>query len=342
MIKKTKRVTLSQIAEQVGVSIGVVSIVLNGRKDSVIGVSEEVAQKIKDVASELNYRPNAAARMMVTQQTKLIGVIIPNKPGREGQSPMSYETILGIEDGLQSLGYVLVLVRMHDLMVEKDVQSRVFSEDTLDGVIVIDAMSDGEVEWINSHFNNTVWCDSNEWSDKGCVRRDEEAVGKLIAEYMIDKGFKKFTIVGSEPPQSFHYSLIQRRQGIEQVAKIAGVKTEFINIYDESEGQLYEETLLERIKKDSAVIAITHPVAEALVLTTTKYGLLPGKDFSFISCDDPHALSWRWENLTRMSFDRYAMGKTSADMIINQIKNKKRVVSVLQKGELIEGSTVIC
>lgn len=341
MIKQNKRVTLTQIAKEVGVSVGVVSVVLNGRTDSVIGVRPAVADKIKKVAKTLNYKPNAAARMMVSQQTKLVGVIIPNKPGREGQSPMSYETILGIEDALQSKGYVLVLVRMHDLFNKDNVESRVFSENTLDGVIVIDAMGQDEVSWIKNHFAVKIWCDSNEWHTFGCVRRNEYEVGQIVANHLIEKGFKSFRLVGSEPPAEKHYSLVQRREGIENVAKEMGVKSEFHNIYDEAKGIHYDHQIFKDIDKNTALIAITHSVAEALILAACGFSLIAGRDFSLMSCDDPHALSWRWGHLTRVSFDRYSMGKTAADMIIKQLSIKKPVPSSLQSGDVIPGTTII-
>ena len=56
----TGRVTISDIAERAGVSIGAVSFALNGRK----GVSDETRARILRVADELGWAPSTAARSL--------------------------------------------------------------------------------------------------------------------------------------------------------------------------------------------------------------------------------------------------------------------------------------
>ncbi len=67
-------VTIKQIAEVAGVSRGTVDRALNGRS----GIKPEVAMRIREVAKELGYRPNYAAKMLSDRQyaTKKIGIIL--------------------------------------------------------------------------------------------------------------------------------------------------------------------------------------------------------------------------------------------------------------------------
>ena len=69
-----KKVCLKDIAQKVGVSIALVSYVLNNQKLS--RINKDVAQKIKDVAKELNYRTNQIARSLKTNKTFTIGLIV--------------------------------------------------------------------------------------------------------------------------------------------------------------------------------------------------------------------------------------------------------------------------
>lgn len=62
-------VSIKDIARKAGVSISTVSYALNGSPK----VKEETSNKILSVAKELNYVPNAAARMLKTRETKIIG-----------------------------------------------------------------------------------------------------------------------------------------------------------------------------------------------------------------------------------------------------------------------------
>lgn len=69
------RISLKDIAKEIGVSSATVSLVLNG-KDKEGRISEEVARKVRDVAERLNYRPNIAARSLRTGETKTLGLIV--------------------------------------------------------------------------------------------------------------------------------------------------------------------------------------------------------------------------------------------------------------------------
>ena len=51
-----KKTSLKDIAKEAGVSIATVSYVLSKQENS--GVSQEVSDRIKDIAKRLNYRPN--------------------------------------------------------------------------------------------------------------------------------------------------------------------------------------------------------------------------------------------------------------------------------------------
>ena len=70
-----KKVSLSDIAGQLGVSKTLVSLVLNG-KGREHRISEELCKKVEDLAKELNYQPNQIAKGLRTGKTNTIGLII--------------------------------------------------------------------------------------------------------------------------------------------------------------------------------------------------------------------------------------------------------------------------
>ena len=69
-----KKVSQKDIAQKVGVSTALVSYVLNNLKEG--RISKVVAQKIRDTATELNYRTNQIARSLKTNKTFTIGLIV--------------------------------------------------------------------------------------------------------------------------------------------------------------------------------------------------------------------------------------------------------------------------
>jgi LacI family transcriptional regulator len=64
-------VRLKDIAEELGVSIVTVSKALRDRPD----VAKETKAKILERVKHLNYRPNLAARSLVTGHSSLVGLV---------------------------------------------------------------------------------------------------------------------------------------------------------------------------------------------------------------------------------------------------------------------------
>ena len=75
--------TLNDIARQAGVSPQTVARVLSGTNKENRPSSIERAQKIRELARQLNYRPNAAARAMNNRQTQNIGVLVAARAARK-------------------------------------------------------------------------------------------------------------------------------------------------------------------------------------------------------------------------------------------------------------------
>ena len=67
--------TMKDIAEKAGVSVATVSRVIN--KSGY--VSEKNKEKIEEIIRELNYCPNAAARILTTQASDMIGLVMPER-----------------------------------------------------------------------------------------------------------------------------------------------------------------------------------------------------------------------------------------------------------------------
>ncbi|MDO9374534.1 MAG: substrate-binding domain-containing protein [Bacteroidota bacterium] len=96
-----KRVSLKDIASQVGVSSALVSYVLNGKNTG--RINKLVAQKIRDTARELNYRTNQIARSLKTNRTNTLGFIVANI-----SNPFSSHLARIIEDEAAKSNYTVL------------------------------------------------------------------------------------------------------------------------------------------------------------------------------------------------------------------------------------------
>jgi LacI family transcriptional regulator len=75
------RIALTDVARQAGVSTSTASRVLN-KSQVTVPISEHTRTRVETAASELGYRPSAAARALRTGQTRTFGVL--------GNSPQAF------------------------------------------------------------------------------------------------------------------------------------------------------------------------------------------------------------------------------------------------------------
>jgi LacI family transcriptional regulator len=97
----TKKTSLKDIAQTVGVSTALVSYVLNNQKEN--RISKLVAKKIREVASELNYRPNQIAKSLKTNKTYTVGLVVADI-----SNPFSSSLARIIEDEADKHNYTVL------------------------------------------------------------------------------------------------------------------------------------------------------------------------------------------------------------------------------------------
>ncbi len=115
-------VGIKDIAKAAGVSISTVSYALNGSPK----VTEQTRKKIQDIAREMNYVPNMAARTLKKQQTNIVGVYLADYGGS-----FYGELLDGIKRGLATFDYEMIVCsgqRSHLFIPER----------MIDGAIILD------------------------------------------------------------------------------------------------------------------------------------------------------------------------------------------------------------
>lgn len=93
--------SIVEVARRAGVSVTTASRVINNSSHP---VSEAARARVLRAMEELNYRPSALARAMITKRTQIIGVIVG-----DSSDPYFSAIIRGIEDVARSRGYLVIV-----------------------------------------------------------------------------------------------------------------------------------------------------------------------------------------------------------------------------------------
>lgn len=126
----TQRVAMTDVARRAGVSQKTVSRVVNGEPH----VTEAIRARVQAVIEEMGFRPNAAARALVTRRNQRIGMVTM---GTALYGPTSI--LEGVDSALRGSGYYLSVARTQgdavadlqaaiDELVTQDIVGLVLSE----------------------------------------------------------------------------------------------------------------------------------------------------------------------------------------------------------------------
>ncbi|HEV7300642.1 MAG TPA: LacI family DNA-binding transcriptional regulator [Tepidisphaeraceae bacterium] len=310
-------VTLKEIAIRAGVSVPTVSQVLNGNA-ATARISAACAAKVEMIAAELNFHPNASARAIRLQATRQIGVLLRNAPGHRLTNAAAFEFILGINERLEETGYVLSIVRFGDISDDSRPGSRVFRERLLDGLIITDRLPPDVYAQAERHVPACVWLDTNIWRDQWCIRRDELQAGRLAAQTIVNLGYRRATYIGVAPEANIHYSHSERFTGAMEVLRAADVEVTEVCVGPHHAAKL--GAMVEpHLRKDTAIIASTVPLARRVQYVSIGMRLCPGWDYGLVCCDDANQIVEQWPTLSRASFERFAIGKMAAGMMLERL-----------------------
>jgi len=128
MLPKKQQPTISDVADKAGVSIATVSRVINGTTP----VAPETMQRVQDAIEELAFIPRAAARVLASNRTETLGLLLP-EIGGAFFSPL----LRGIEAEAQMAGYdLLIHATSHIPHASTPVTHRPLGEHNTDGLLI--------------------------------------------------------------------------------------------------------------------------------------------------------------------------------------------------------------
>jgi LacI family transcriptional regulator len=124
--------TLEDIAKRAGVSRSTVSRVVNNHPN----ISDKVRTRVLKIIEETGYRPNVAARALVSQRSLTIGLLLPHTVSALFADPYYPFLIKGISKACNQQEYMLAFFLASSKEDEKLIYTRIQDRGLLDGVLV--------------------------------------------------------------------------------------------------------------------------------------------------------------------------------------------------------------
>ncbi|MCF7559929.1 LacI family transcriptional regulator [Sabulilitoribacter multivorans] len=139
-------VTLKQLAKELNVSISTVSKALNNSEE----IGEDTIKRVKELAELYNYKPNKVALSLKQNQTKTIGVIIPNILNR-----FLAKVLFGIEREANKQGYNIITCISNESLEKEKESLQLLANGSVDGFI-LSVAEESQIKNEVDHFKKTI------------------------------------------------------------------------------------------------------------------------------------------------------------------------------------------
>lgn len=337
-------ITITQIAQESGVSVATVSRFLNGK----VPVSADKKARIEAVVRKYDFTPNALARGLISKRTMTLGVILPDIT-----NPYFATIFQEVQRCAAEEGYSVYLcnTRFHhgDAPIDETGYFRMMMDKKVDGILIIGGQLD-MVE-INPAYKEAlnklsaslpVVAAGREIPGAGCIFIDtENGSGVTTAyNYLSSLGHKDIAFVGGQPGVTITET---RLESYKKAAVASGreVREDLISLSDYylRDGYQAAEALISRNAPFTAVITMNDNVALGAIRAFADHGLSVPRDVALISCDRFYFADYTIPRLTSIHHHSRHWGQLVVRTLIQAVQGSTENARITFPPELIIGES---
>ena len=307
----TREPAMVDVARLAGVSHQTVSRVLNNHPN----VRVETARRVRAAIAELGYRPNRAARALVTGRSQLLGVVALNTTLYGPASLLTaFERAAGNAGFAVSVGSVGSLDRQSiSAVIERHLDQRVAGIVAIAPVASAAEAMDGLTAEVP-----LVTIDGDPQRATAGVTVDQAAGARAATQHLLDAGHRTVWHV-SGPADWFDSA--GRVAGWEATLRDAGAEVPPVLPADWSAASGYRVgQTLARIPEVTAVFAANDHLALGILRALHERGLRVPDDISVVGFDDVPEAGYFIPPLTTVRPDFHAVAERALTLLLLQIE----------------------
>lgn len=315
-------ITIKDVAKLAGVSISTVSRVINNSKP----VSEDIRERVLKVIEETNYKPNPLARNLVLRKNNFIGVIIPDisdyKMG---------ELLSGVEEVGKMYEFDILLCNSYGEFEEEKRYLELLINKQVAGIVFVSKnITEEHLHMIKMSNIPAIYVSKNAKDfDIPSVGVNHFEAGADVAQYVIDKGFKKVYVVETVFDTGSQDTEVSA--GFESVIKKTKLAYKKLDIT--KKGYKYQESydfMSQYIKESKDLpeifFATGDDVAAGVMNALLDAGLRVPEDISVIGYDNSKVATIVRPNLTTLHQPLYDIGAIAIGVLIKHITKDEETI----------------
>lgn len=330
-VKKQHRISLKDLARELGVSIATVSRALRNSPE----IGKEMQQRVKELARQLNYRPNPFAQSLRKEAPKIIGVVVPNLVTHY------YAAVLdGIEDEARRSGYSVISANSHEDKNDEAHAIDNFINLHVEGIIACLAQTTTNY----AHFEEIAemgiplvffgrTCLSDQFSS---VTANGDEAAQMATLHLIDTGSRRIAFLGGPN----HLDMVRRRKHgyLEALRERHLFIDRELVVCDKIDYQTAlhnTEELLRRPDRPDAILAFNDIITFAAFTAIKNCGLRIPEDVALIGfTDDVHA-AYVTPRMSAIADQSHEMGVKACQLLLRSIEGDSKVYKEIVPQQLI-------
>jgi DNA-binding LacI/PurR family transcriptional regulator len=321
-----KKANIYDVAKLAGVSHQTVSRVLNNHAS----LKPETREKVEKAISELQYRPNQAARQLVTSRSRMIGILIA---GTELYGPWAILNAMEREARLEGYSVISISVLPDSPESWREGIEQLRNLD-IDGVITI-ALPNKIIKEVETSLSSAtiVIVDTEPNKKFDAVNIENFEGGKIATEHLISLGHKKITHVAGP---SDGYEGQMRRNGYEEAMSAAKLKSDVVEgDWSIESGYQAGLQIVARRERPTAVFTTNDHQALGLIKALAEKGISVPGDISIVAFDDIPEAAYFSPALTTVRQDFDDLGNLAINRMLAQLREPVKSAAYTIKPELV-------
>ncbi len=324
------KTNIVDIANKSGFSITTVSRVLNGKAEK-YRISKATQDKIKTIASELNYIPNEFARNLRTGYSKTIALIVPSL-----KNPFFAEMASVINLEARKHDYITLIGDSDDdINIEKEEIVQLTSRN-IDGLIIVPCGEESDHILKKQSDGLPIICIDRYFKDENLsyVSSNNYEGAYSATKYLIDHGHSNITCL-----QGVRHSIpsVERVKGFEDAMSDFCLTSYTVtgDSFSEQNGYLETKILLQQKERPTAIFALSNTIAMGCLKALKEEKVRIPEDISIITFDDNPYLNFIEPPLTCVAQPVEDICKIAVKILFSKIVERGKIAQqVLLKTKL--------
>ncbi len=349
--RRRRPVTIKDVAQLSGVSAATVTRALQGHPR----VLPETRARVEDAASRLGYRPDHAARALVTGISRTIGLLVPTI-----RDPYWAEVAAGIEPRAAEDGFAVLIASGYGDPVRAGQTLEVLLGNRVDGIIVTTSAGVAEPRLTQTMGLPTVvvgldppvgtlelagartapiatLLEAGERHRLAArvshVGFDDVNAGEIAAQHLLELGHRRIAFLAG--PSTL--ATVLRIAGVRTILEQTGLTLSSVSYGGDTveQGSAAGLDLFRNDREFTAIIAFNDLVAAGVVRAARTLGIdVPGQ-VSVVGFDDIALAGLLEPALTTVRAPKYEMGARAAELLFDHMGSDAQMHWELLRGSLV-------